>query len=201
MYGFVFWKYNHNKNEEEFVDNYMNSHKKINPFMELEQQYHYRKIKNYNLLYFMPKDEEAIALIQLYESNKYFILFWGKLFFATENCVQYIFNLLKKGKSIENLNGNYSFIVYYKESDSIRIYSDFIGRRKLYYYQNMSEFAVSNLDHMLVPFLPKPIQYDQVSVASSVYFEWSITGKSFLKLVKNTSPDTFLFYKQNKIKF
>lgn len=200
MYGFVFWKCNHNENEKKFADSFITSHKKINPFMELDQQYHYRKIKNYNLLHFKPENEEAIALIQQYESEKYFILFWGQLFSATENCAQYIFNQLEKGKSIENLNGNYSFILYYKDSDSIRIYSDFIGRRKLYYYHDTAEFAVSNLDHMLVPFLPKPIQYDQVSVASSVYFEWSITGKSFLRLVENTSPDAFLFYEKNRIK-
>nr|MDA3813482.1 hypothetical protein [Candidatus Cloacimonadota bacterium] len=76
----------------------------------------------------------------------------------------------------------------------VTIYTDFIGRRKVFYYENKLKFAISNLDHMLVPFMSKPINFDEVSLASSIYFDWSLLGKSYLKQLKTTNPDHYVEY-------
>jgi len=174
MYGFIFWKNNYKKNETEYIKNYIAIHKKINPFINIDQKYYIKNVNKYSIIYFQPEDNYAVKLIHSYESARYFVLFWGQLFSSVGNCASYIAGKLEKGESIENLNGNYSFILFVKENDAVQIYSDFIGRRKLFYYQEKDEFAVANLDHLLVPFLPRPIQFDKISIASSLYFDWSL---------------------------
>lgn len=201
MYGFVFWKNNPSKDEDQFINDFISIHRTLNPFADFREQYRNLRINNFNLIYFLPEDKDAVPLIQRYETEVHYILFWGQLFNTKKNCAQVIYNKLNNNESIENLNGNYSFILYDKQSDTIRIYTDFMGRRKLYYFLNKDEFAVSNLDHLLVPFLPKPIEYDLVSVASSLYFDWSLMGKSYLKSVGILTPDNFLLFENRIIKF
>lgn len=201
MYGFVLWKNNPSKDEDDFVNNFITIHRTFNPFKDLGEQYRNQRINDFNLIYFLPKDKDAVPLIQQYDSEVQWILFWGQLFNTKENCAQVVYNKLKNDESIENLNGNYSFILYNKKLDTIKIYTDFMGRRKLYFFHNKDEFAVSNLDHLLVPFLPKLIEYDFVSIASSLYFDWSLMGKSYLKFVGNLNPDNFLLFENKIIKF
>lgn len=199
MYGFTFWKNNDKINETEFIENYITIHKKINPFVNIDQKYYIKKVNKYNIFYFQPQDSKAIKLIHLYESSRYFVFFWGQLFNSEDNYAKYIIDKLERDKSIENLNGNYSFILLNKESDIIEIYSDFIGRRKLFFCNVEDEFAVTNLDHLLVPFLSGSITFDKISIASSLYFDWSVAGKSFLSQIMNTNPDSILQYEKGKI--
>jgi len=194
MYGFLLWKSNSSIDEEKFAYNFIEAHDSINPFSKLGLKYYYSKTKGYNLITFTPKDENSMKLINIYEDEKFWVLFWGQLFIAEKNYANHIVNLLRAGISVENLNGNYSFVLLDKDNKALSIFSDFIGRRKLFYIHDKTMIAISNLDHLLVPFIPEPVKLDFTSLASSLYFDWSLKGLSFLNHIHTSTPDEIVIF-------
>lgn len=199
MHGFLL--HTGNTNNTEFLNSYIENHKKVNPFTELGISYSNCFINDkYSLISYKPSDERALTLISLAESENYYIVFYGELFDVNDiTAAAYVKTMLINAEDITNLNGNYSLIIIDKNSNNVDLSCDFIGRRKLYYTYENNVLAISNHDHMLVPFLQKPILFDKVSIYSSLYFDSSIKGCSFIKGVKVINPDNSTLFHKNRI--
>jgi len=199
MHGFLL----HNTSNwmDQIGSSYIENHKKINPFIDLGISYNNCLINNkYSLLFYKPADERALTLLSFAESDNYHIIFYGELYDINDRTAAvYVKEMLNKGEAVTNLNGNYSLIIIDKSNNIINLSCDFIGRRKLYYIYRDGVLAISNYDHMLVPFLEKPLTLDLVSILSSLYFDSSIRGYSFLKGIRTTNPDFETSFQDNKI--
>jgi len=189
MHGFLL--HTASINNTEFVYSYTNVHKKVNTFTDLGIVYNNCLISDvYSLIYYQPSAENALTLLSSAELDNYYILFYGELFDVNDmSAAEYVKAKLINGDEVTNLNGNYSLIIIDKSNNRVNISCDFIGRRKLYYTYKNKALAISNYDHMLIPFIQEPVSLDLTSIYSSLYFDSSLKGYSFLKDVSTTNPD------------
>jgi hypothetical protein len=192
MYGFVFFQNQDLKRN--FTESFITVHKQVNPFVNEGIVYESVGVDDVHAILYKPQDSEALPLLTNAIDPAYFVLFWGELFGFDGNPSREILRRLHQREEITNLNGNYSIIVWNRHTKTITVTSDFIGRRKLYYTQNEEITAFSNLDHMLIPFLTDPLQYDEVSLTSSLFFDWSLQGTSFIKKIHTSHPDRYMVF-------
>jgi hypothetical protein len=194
MYGFSIWK---SECKNDFEQNYEELVAKLNPFDTFGINYSKHSVLGYNLLMFYPTDTAAVPLLQYKEYDKYAILMWGELFCSSTGSIDDINFRLNNNQSIEDMNGNYSLVIFNKEDKKIYITSDFLGRRKIYYSKTKC-LAISNLDHLLIPFIEGEVKYDKTSILSSLCFDWSLGGKSYIDDINVTNPDyVFVFDSQS----
>ncbi len=198
MYGFVVWR--DLRKTEDFAELFIKTHTKVNPFRDTGITYHNLVLDHFKIVWYQPQKSSALPLLSFANNDQKFVLFWGELFGRSGEFADYVLKRITKGKHITNLNGNYSIVIIDKASGKVSISSDFIGRRKLFYTHSTDTFAVSNLDHMLIPFNLASVRYDEVSLISSLYFDWSIQGKSFLRGIETTQPDAIVEVYHDHIK-
>lgn len=150
-----------------------------------------------------PPPENSEPLITHYQDEEYFILAYGdNVANSSTTLAERIHAIFQKKtiSAVRTIDSCFSAVIINKRSGELYSCTDFIGRRKPYFYHTKGDLLISSHDLAIIATGPFLTEYDAMSVYSYMALDWSLAGESFLKEIDTVQPYEYLYRNPSEIR-
>ncbi|HOV16982.1 MAG TPA: asparagine synthase-related protein [Candidatus Cloacimonadota bacterium] len=120
---------------------------------------------------------------------------------ADYNYLPYLFTLYQNDVPL-HLSGCYNIFFYDKNNNSAHLFNDRLGVLPLYYYDDDNLFIfASRIEAILTTGLLPKINFDEISFAEHLLFNYIISDNTYIKQIKTLRDASLCIYKTGSISF
>lgn len=111
---------------------------------------------------------------------------------------------LEKGDDFVNrIKGSFTIILYDKENDLLKIFTDQLHARTVYYYHDKSSLVISSSLSAVIKQLRKQniiIKANHQSIFQYYLYDYVLDNNTFIENIKETEPGQIIEFSQNNLK-
>lgn len=150
---------------------------------------------------FQPAEERTPSFISDYQDNDIIVIAIGDYYHARQSTVaNHIAQVWRKNgiNAVRLLDGCFAAVIVDRVEQTVFLVNDLTGRLALRYLADGPSLLISTHDLPLVATGRCPLTLDLCSAYSSLLFDWSLSGNSFLQAIKVGQGDSYVKWQNGK---